>query len=189
MPIEVRTLTPDQGEDYIRFFDEIAFRDHPEWGCGCYCCFFHATEKEAWERRTREDNRAEARQMILAGKMRGQLAYDQETPVGWCHYDLLSNLPGAAVFYPFLTTNDPESAAIVCFTVAQGWRGQGVATALLSAALHDLRTQGVHRVEAYPVLRDESPEHNNLGPLTLYQKMGFTIVKEENGLALVEKAL
>ncbi|MCE5344193.1 MAG: GNAT family N-acetyltransferase [Eubacteriales bacterium] len=189
MPIEVRPLTPEKVEDFFTFFEKVAYSDHPEWGCGCYCCFFHATDRVEWERRTAEDNRIQAREMILAGDMRGLLAYDQQTPVGWCHYDLLSNLPGAAAFYPSVATDDPESAAIVCFTVAQGWRKQGVATALLTAALDDLRARGVRRVEAYPVLRDESPEHNYLGPLTLYQKMGFSIAKEVDGLALVELTL
>jgi GNAT superfamily N-acetyltransferase len=189
MSIDVRALTPEMADDFVRFFDEVAFSDHPEWGCGCYCCFFHATDKDEWEKRTRDDNRAGAREMILAGKMRGMLAYDQQTPVGWCHYDLLANLPGTATFYSQVATNDLESAAIVCFTVAQGWRNQGVATALLAAALNDLRATGVKRVEAYPLPGDDSPEHNYLGPLTLYQKLGFSVVKEVNGIALVEIAL
>lgn len=189
MPIEVRPLTPEMADDFIRFFDEVAFSDHPEWGCGCYCYYFHATDRIECEHRTPDENRATAREMIHAGKMCGMLAYDQQTPVGWCHYDLIANLPGIKTFYSHVTAADPASGAIVCFTIAQGWRMQGVATALLKAALADLRAMGVKRVEAYPLIGDDSPEHNFLGPMKLYQKQGFTIVKEAEGVALVEIAL
>lgn len=189
MQLQILPLVPERVEDFFTFFDHVAFRDHPEWGCGCYCCFFHATNAAAWEKRTPDDNRADARTMILQGRMHGLLAYDQGTPVGWLHYDVRENLPGAKLFYPELATDDPQSAAIVCFTIAQGWRGQGVATRLLEAALADLAARGVKRVEAYPVLGDDSQEHNYLGPLTLYQKLGFTVVRETADHALVEKEL
>jgi GNAT superfamily N-acetyltransferase len=104
------------------------------------------------ETATREANRLAARRMIEQGQMRGLLAYAGETPVGWCHFDRLANLPGAPVFYPELASKDGESAAIVCFTVAQGWRGQGIAAALLKKALEDLKASGVKGVEAYRCL-------------------------------------
>jgi len=189
MKVQIRPLSPERAEDFFQFFDHVAFSDHPEWGCGCYCCFFHATDADAWEKRTDEENRAEARAMILAGTMRGLLAYDRQKPIGWCHYDQLKNLPGTKLFRAGLATDDPESAAIVCFTVAQGWRGQGVATKLLEAALADLKAQGVKRVEAYPVTADDSQEHNYPGPLALYLKLGFTVVKETAEGTLVEKRL
>jgi GNAT superfamily N-acetyltransferase len=127
--------------------------------------------------------------MILAGGMRGLLAYDGATPVGWCHYDLLANLPGTRAFTEGLASDDPQSAAVVCFTVAQGWRSRGVATGLLSAALADLKDRGVTRVEAYPVLASESPEHNYPGPPALYAQFGFTQIRQAKKRALVEKRL
>ncbi len=189
MKLQIRPLSPARAEDFFRFFDRVAFSDHPEWGCGCYCCFFHTADREAWEKRTPEDNRNWAREMILDGAMRGLLAYDRQKPVGWCHYDLLKNLPGVRVYREGLSTDDPESAAIVCFTVAQGWRGQGVATRLLEAALADLAAQGVRRVEAYPPAGDDSQEHNYPGPAALYEKLGFATVKNGEGATLVEKYL
>ncbi len=189
MDIRIEALTPARVDDFFTFFVQVAFRDHPEWGCGCYCCFYHATGMDDWDTRTPADNRAWAREMILAGGMRGLLAYDGDTPVGWCHYDLIANLPGTRAFTEGLASDDPQSAAVVCFTVAQGWRSRGVATKLLSAALADLEACGVTRVEAYPVLSDESPEHNYPGPLALYEKLGFTQVRQTKGRALVEKRL
>ena len=121
--------------------------------------------------------------------MRGLFAYADGKPVGWCHYDRLENLPGARIFYSQLATADLSSGAIVCFTIAQGYRNQGIAAKLLENALADFKAQGVTRVEAYPVVNDDSQEHNYLGPLNLYKKYGFHIVRETEHHALVEKAL
>lgn len=189
MQLNIMPLAPERVEDFFTFFDHVAFSDHPEWGCGCYCCFFHATDAAVWDKRTPEENSADAREMILTGKLRGLLAYNGDTPVGWLHYDLLTHLPGTKVFYGALATDAPDSAAIVCFTIAQHWRGQGVATRLMEAALADLRAQGAKRVEAYPVTEDDSAEHNYHGPLSLYRKFGFAVVKEADHHALVEKWL
>ena len=189
MQLHIRPLTPQNAEDFFTFFDHIAFREHPEWGCGCYCCFFHATDKAAWERTTSAEKAAWARQMIQHGQMRGLFAYDGETPVGWCHFDLLQNLPGARLFHSELATGSQRDAAIVCFTIAQGYRGQGIATQLLQHALITLHDMGVARVEAYPLLSGDNQEHHYHGPLALYEKQGFIKVREHDGMAMVEKAL
>ena len=109
--------------------------------------------------------------------------------MGWCHYDLQKNLPGVRAFYPALSQENPNGGEIVCFTIAQDWRGQGVATTLLNAALRDLAACGVQTVSAYPVLEDASQEHNYTGPLPLYQKAGFTLVARQPGRARMEKRL
>jgi GNAT superfamily N-acetyltransferase len=189
MPADIKQLTPERVEDFFEFFEHIAFSEHPEWGCDCFCCFFHADSREAWEKCSRESNKAAAREMILKGQMHGLLAYAENKPVGWCHYDRVKNLPGARVFYGNLASADGESGAIVCFTIAQGFRNRGIAAKLLESALADLKAQGVTRVEAYPVMNDENQEHNYLGPLNLYKNMGFHIVRQTENNALVEKTL
>lgn len=189
MPFEIRPLTPRRADDFFTFFELIAFAEHPEWGCDCFCRYFHATSREAWDACTYETNKAAARKMIVNGRMRGLLAYDGDKPVGWCHYDVLKNLPGARVFYGDLASSDDERAAVVCFTIAQGYRNRGIAAALLDHALKDLAALGCKQVEAYPVLQNDSQEHNYHGPLSMYLKAGFTVVRQTETLALVEKAL
>lgn len=188
MPFTVQPLTPQRADDFFTFFDHVAFADRPEWGCDCYCRFFHAASREEWDAATGETNRAAARAMILRGAMRGLLAYDGDKPVGWCHYDRLQNLPGARVFYGALASADDGRALIACFTVAQGYRRQGIADMLLDAALKDLKALKVKTVEAYPVVGSGSDEHNYHGPLPLYEKHGFTLVRQTKENALVEKA-
>ena len=44
MNLDIRALTYDLLDDYIDFFDNIAFSDHKEWS-GCYCVHFHLEEE------------------------------------------------------------------------------------------------------------------------------------------------
>jgi len=189
MAYDIRPLTPQRKDDFFLFFEHVAFAEHPEWGCDCFCCFFHAESRDTWEACTRETNIASAREMIETGRMRGLLAYDGDKPVGWCHYDVLKNLPGARVFYGNLASGDDETASVVCFTIAQGYRNRGIADALLKRALEDLKAAGVKLVEAYPVIQNDSQEHNYHGPLSMYLNHGFSIVRQMDTHALVEKAL
>ncbi|MFH1879818.1 MAG: GNAT family N-acetyltransferase [Bacillota bacterium] len=189
MPYDIRPLTPRRADDFFLFFEHVAFAEHPEWGCDCFCFFFHATSRETWEACTRETNKAAAREMIMNGQMRGLLAYDGERPVGWCHYDVIKSLPGVRLFYGDLASKDDSKAVIACFTIAQGYRNQGIASALLRHALDDLAAQGIRQVEAYPVIHNDSQEHNYHGPLRMYLKMGFSLVRQTDKLALVEKTL
>jgi len=211
MDIQIRKMTPALVEDFFEFFDETAFADHPEWGCGCYCCFYHAVSAQKWEASTGAQNKDQAREMILADRMTGLLAYIDGLPVGWCHYERKDLLPGIAVFYPeFLGENGENSelrepqpaaptraagtsggaiAAIVCFTVAQGYRQKGIAGRMLDFACHELADAGTAIIEAYPVTASGSDEHNYHGPLSMYLSHGFTVYKELEEHTIVRKVL
>jgi len=198
MEIQIRKMTPALVEDYFKFFDEIAFAEHPEWGCDCYCCFYHAASAKEWEAQTGAQNKALAREMILAGTLTGLLAYADGLPVAWCYYEKKDLLPGIRTFYPeFLSDgSEPQSvdtspakstAAIVCFTVAQGYRQKGIASRMLDFACRDLAQTGTAIIEAYPTKASESDEHNYHGPLSMYLSHGFTVYKELEGNTIVRK--
>ena len=44
MNLDIRALTYDLLDDYLDFFDNIAFSDNKEWS-GCYCVHFHLEEE------------------------------------------------------------------------------------------------------------------------------------------------
>lgn len=203
MDIQIRKMTPALVEDYFKFFDEIAFADHPEWGCDCYCCFYHAESAKDWEARTGVQNKILARQMILADKLTGLLAYADDLPVAWCHYEKKDLLPGIKTFYPEFLSETQESqepqesqesqtgtsiASIVCFTVAQGYRQKGIAGKMLDFACRDLLQSGTSLIEAYPAKDSSSDEHNYHGPLSMYLSHGFEVYKELEGNTIVRKA-
>lgn len=192
MPVVIKKMSPELVDDYFLFFDKIAFANHPEWGCECYCCFFHAESQEAWKAVTAAENKAAAREMILDSRLTGQMAYVDDVPAAWCHYDLKLNLQGLPVFYPETLGPDGDDAgvaSVVCFTVAQGYRGKGLAKVLLTAACEDLATRGVSIVEAYPSKVADNDEHHYHGPLSLYLAQGFSVYRDLPEMTVVRKLL
>ncbi|MFX0076334.1 MAG: GNAT family N-acetyltransferase, partial [Candidatus Hermodarchaeota archaeon] len=75
MNLIIKQLTPDLLEDFLNFFDNIAFTDNPDWA-DCYCRFYHfpGSMKE-WSRATKEQNRSAVINLINEKKMTGLLAY------------------------------------------------------------------------------------------------------------------
>ena len=45
MEIEIKKLTPDMADEYLRYFEEVAFTDHDEWA-NCYCLESHLPREE-----------------------------------------------------------------------------------------------------------------------------------------------
>jgi GNAT superfamily N-acetyltransferase len=167
----------------MHYFDLVAYADNPNWS-RCYCC-----ERlfEDYGERTREQNRASRSELIVSAKANGLVAYRLGRVVGWCHAapkTELLNVPGES---------RPDVGAIVCFVVAPDQRNQGIATALLGAAIEHLRKRGMKRVEAYPVIGEVPPSRwvfqNYLGPLSMYVKAGFEIVEHLDGQAVVRLEL
>ena len=69
--------------------------------------------------------------------------------------------------------------SIVCFVVARIARGQGVATALLDAAIAYATEHGATMLEAYPVdtVNGRVPAATAFkGTLGMYQRAGFEVV-------------
>jgi len=185
-PITIRPLTPDLREEYLDFFDHEAFTDNPRWA-SCYCYFPHAPhDTEKWDERTGPQNRQAVGEMIAAGTQRGYLAFVGGKAVGWCNAGLRPT---------FTTLDFPEEpgalpvGSIVCFLVAPGYRGQGVATQLLDTVCEGFRSQGVTLVEAYPRAESTSSAQNHPGPLAMYLSAGFVQLGERDGTALVRKEL
>ena len=185
--IQVRPLAENLLGDYLRFFDDKAFTDNPRWAF-CYCYFpYHDPDKIEWQKRSAAENRAAISACVRDGTAQGYLAYAGGEVVAWCN-------AAARRLYPML--NDPPepdadtTGAITCFIVAPGYRGKGVARALLAAACSGLRTRGMRAVEARPVKDASGPAANHTGPLSLYLSAGFSIVREDDdGSVLVRKDL
>jgi GNAT superfamily N-acetyltransferase len=198
MEIRIERLTPARADDFFRFFEKEAYPEHPEWGCECYCGFFHAASAEEWKAVTAGQNRAQTAERIAAGEMRGLLAYAGARPVGWCHFDRREALPGLKIFYPqaVLEEERRDIGSIVCFTVAQDCRRQGVAGRLLGEACGELRGMGLKVAEGYPqtaeIVGEEKAgpdERQYRGPLALYLSQGFGIYRRLPSQAVVRRAL
>jgi GNAT superfamily N-acetyltransferase len=187
MKITIESLNTDRMTDYLRFFDDKAFTDNPRWA-GCYCYFpLHDPTQTQWQTRTGAENRAAVCECIEQRRAPGYLAYHDGDVIGWCSAGPWSR-------YPMLRDDSPANVesmgAIFCFVVAPEYRRLGVAAALLGAACDGLRAQGLKSVRARPPKDAVGPAANHLGPLSMYLRAGFRVVREDTeGNVYVHKDL
>jgi hypothetical protein len=97
MDIEIRRLTPDLAEDYVRFFDETPHDDGIDEH-KCYCVCWCSGDSEGKDFSSREKRRESALQMVRAGKLQGYLAYQGGVIVGWCNANTKSECMQCNVF-------------------------------------------------------------------------------------------
>ena len=93
--VTIRTISPDQHDAVMHYFDLVAYADNPNWSR----CFCMERLVEDYEDRTREQNRASRSELIRSAKANGLVAYRLGRVVGWCHAapkDELLNVPGPA---------------------------------------------------------------------------------------------
>ena len=89
--------------------------------------------------------------LVLAGKSRGLIAFAGGEPVGWCAYGRRTEFAALSRSRTLACNDAGEVWSLPCFFIKAGWRGRGIARALLHAALKTLKAQGARIAEAYPV--------------------------------------
>ncbi len=189
MELTIKELTPDLLEDFLHFFDNVAFSDNPGWG-GCYCHFYHFPgNMEEWGKATKDQNRNATISLIKEEVMKGLLAFVDEEPVGWC------NLNSKEIYEKIAVDNEPDDtpmgkiASVVCFLIAPAYRKKGVARKLLKHATKILKENGYSWIEAYPRKGDLSDAHSYHGPVSLFESEGFSRVSEDEDFILMRKPL
>ena len=136
-------------------------------------CPIGPTREEAGQR-DRATLKAGMDRRIRQGEPVGLLAFDGDTPIGWCSVAprptfprlRTSSVTGAA------DANDASVWSLTCFFVPRRLRGRGLATRLLDAAIDRARTQGARALEAYPV-DPESPSYRYGGLRPMFSAAGF----------------
>jgi len=186
MDITVKPLTPDLLNDYLYFFDNIVFSENPDWS-KCYCYSFHFTgTDEQWNKK---ENRASAIKLVNEDKMRGYLAYSNNTPIGWCNANDRINYQRLMTIYNLDDNSDEKICSIVCFLISPDFRRKGIAKILLEKIINEYSFKNYDYLEAYPVKGDLSCEKNYKGPLSLYERNNFEIIKEYDNYYVVRKEL
>lgn len=176
----------------MHFFDVIAFADNPHWA-KCFCTWALSKTGDAYEARTKQENRALRSTAVRSGSANGLVAYRLGRVVGWCHAAPKPELPILASWDP-ANAEDRTTGAVVCFMVAPDARRQGVAAALLDAAMDYLKRRGMAAVEGYPPLQSSDdpllwPRRNYQGPLSMYQAAGFREVSRNAWVVTVRRNL
>ena len=177
MTLEIQPLTPDRLPDLASLFNQGG---DPKW---CWCAFFRvrsmdfATATPAGNRRVLE-GAVEA--TAAEDRAPGLVAYRDGEAVGWVSVgprDDYERLQHSKVLGP---VDEKPVWSIVCFVVARAARGQGVARAMLDAAIDYAREHGATLVEAYPVETDGErvPAAQAFkGTLGMFERAGFEVVE------------
>ncbi|MFX0140045.1 MAG: GNAT family N-acetyltransferase [Candidatus Hodarchaeota archaeon] len=186
MDIIIKPLSPDLIDDFLYYFDNIAFSDNPDWAT-CYCHFYHfAGTNEQFFKRTAAENRNNSKELILTGKMNGFIAYLDEKPIGWCNINSKENFAKM----PYEEESNDKIASLICFIIAPSYRKQGIARQLLRYACSSSKDKGYDLIEVYPRTGENlSDAHSYRGPVSLYKSEGFTIYKEFKDYYVMRKIL
>lgn len=188
----IRPLTPELCEDWLQYFDKIAFQDHADWAF-CYCLEGHLDRKtqETWTHPG--ERREKAIELIYAGEMQGYLAYLGEKVVGWCNVNDRENYRYVNEMFREVGYR-PEDApgakvkAIFCFLIGPEYRGRGVAQSLLNRVCEDAQRDGYDYVEVYP-FSDEKFEFPYHGTRGMYERNGFTETADLKWVKIMQKKL
>ena len=192
--IVIRPLTSELNADYLDFFDHRAFTDDNPNG-PCYCTSPNQEEEQIQKmvgefkiHGVKETLRRYAAEMLNRNMIHGYLAYDGDRSIGWCN---AADIESYAGFVPAFARDITcgKTISIVCFEIAPGYRGMGIASAFIERVCMDARSKGYAAVEGYASLSDQWNDFDYQGPYLLYQKAGFMEVAREKGQAVMRKVL
>lgn len=181
--VDIAPLTVDRWPDFERLFGANG-------ACGgCWCMWWRVSAKE-FEAGS-EANRSGMRALVEAGPT-GLLAYDDGggdgegggggAPVGWCSVGPRHEF-GRIERSPDLAAPVAEGVSlwsVVCFYIARGRRRQGIAAALLDAAVAYAGERGAEVVEGYavdPSRRRFSNSELYTGTVAMFEAAGFREVQ------------
>lgn len=198
MVVSIKPLTKELISAYLEFFDNRAFADRNPNG-PCYCTspsMDSATERKMvseFGNDIKGTIRRYALELLNAGKIHGYLAFDGETPIGWCNasdLDSYANVGFGEKVSEFIRQNaSGKTMSVVCFAIAPEYRGKGVATALLQRVLDDAKAGGFTAVEGYATLLDKPVYYDYTGPIHLFQKLGFHEIARFENRVIMRKVL
>ncbi len=194
MNIEIKKLTPELTEDYLKFFD-VTPHDDDVPGSKCYCvCWCSADHRVATDFSSQEKRRELARQYVKDGIIQGYLAYQGERVVGWCNANTKSQCLHCISWLSFMQSIDVDDTnlkikSIFCFVIAPDMQRKGIATQLLCHVCEDAAADGFDVVESYPKKEFVSVPRDFMGPAKMYEKLEFTPIREVDDIAVMRKAL
>jgi GNAT superfamily N-acetyltransferase len=175
--IEIRPITQERMPDLALLFGEGG---DPKW---CWCASFRLRSADFRKANPESNSRvleAAVRTTAEEGRSPGLIAYRASDPIGWVSLgprDDFERLRHSRLLAPI---DDEPVWSIVCFVVSRRARREGVAMALLEAAIDYARNNGARRLEAYPVETEGNrlPSANvYMGTLTMFKRAGFEVLE------------
>ena len=147
------------------------------WGASCFCMAPRLTNTERLALPGPPDKRNRNAMTALARRRRapGLLAYIGGEVAGWIAVAPRPELGPIERSKATPRVDDVPVWAIPCITVRRGFRGQGVAQALIRGAVEYAAARGAPAVEAYPRASNERVHDDFafIGTEALFRKAGF----------------
>jgi GNAT superfamily N-acetyltransferase len=177
--LTIQPLTAGRFGDLASLFDQGGDPKH------CWCTWYRLPN-QSYSKATTADRRAHLGDLAERAPAPGLVAYRDGRAVGWVSlgpregYERLSR---STVLAPI---DDRPVWSIVCFVVARKVRGQGVAHALLKAAIDYARAHGATLLEAYPTdTGDRRIPANEAfkGTLSMFGRAGFEVAEMRQATA------
>jgi GNAT superfamily N-acetyltransferase len=144
---------------------------------GCWCRFWKQDGAQ-YRAGKGAPNRRALQRSVKAGEVPGILAYAGDLAVGWAAVEPRARYARLVRSRNLVAVDDAPVWSVPCFFVRKGWRGRGVAGALLLAAAAHARRAGAPALEGYPV--DSTARQANAfiypGVLSTFLKAGFVEV-------------
>ena len=118
---------------------------------GCWCMWWHVPHGgKLWREMQGSKNKAAFKRRVLGGEVHGVVAFAGRTPVGWCAFGPRESFARLGNARSLQREAPPATWSVVCFFIAAGWRGKGVATTLLAEATDRAFASGAAAVEGFP---------------------------------------
>ncbi|MGH2463587.1 MAG: GNAT family N-acetyltransferase [Candidatus Limnocylindria bacterium] len=180
--LEVRPLTADRWDDLVTLFGRSGA------SANCWCTWWRQTGGE-FARGIRQHgagNRALLGELTRDGREPGLIAYHDNQPVGWIsvaprpEYGRVIRSPSIGPGRRSPEAADSDVWSVVCFWMPRAQRGQGIAMALLRAAVDHARSRGARVLEGYPIdTGGERQAQSNVftGTLAMFRRVGFSEVE------------
>ena len=181
--LEIRPLTPKRLPDLAGLFEQGG---DPKW---CWCASFRVRGMDFTKARP-ADNRAvlekAARADARKGRAPGLIAYRDGEAIGWVSFAPREDFERLEHSTVLARIDEKPVWSIVCFVVGRRARGQGVAEAMLAAAIDYARDHGATLLEAYPADTSSgriASANAYMGTLSMFERAGFKEVerRQANG--------
>ncbi len=172
--LEIHPLTRERLPDLRALFDEGG---DPKT---CQCAFWR-TPATGWGDWTKARNQSVLEDLAGGDLAPGLVAYADKRAIGWVSIAPREDYIRLERSKVLARLDEAPVWSVVCFVVSRTWRGKGVATRLLGAAIDYAKSHGATLVEAYPVdpSRGRVPAASAyMGPLQMFERAGFEVVEQ-----------
>jgi hypothetical protein len=177
--LEIKRLSQDLKQDF--------YLVHSDECCGgwCFCAAWYIPTWEGFGDRSGGQNKQVREDLFARGVYDGYLVYEAGVPSGWVQVgprDRFVKLLGQ-----FSLTPDPQVWAITCMALSPKLQGKGLSHEIIRLILADLKILGIKNVQAFPKVGEGlSKETIWTGPLAIFKKAGFKVIKENDRRPVLE---